>query len=98
MSGILEKIPFVEGEEVTKGKTLYQIDPREYNAAVAEANASISKAKADIASAQANVDFAQTELDRLRKINSAVARYRTLPGRPPTWPRRKRLNRLLRLT
>ena len=74
VSGILEKIPFAEGEEVTKGTLLYQIDPREYKAAVAEANAAISKSKADIASAQANVDFAQKELDRLRAINSSVAR------------------------
>ena len=74
VDGILEEISFTEGEEVEAGKTLYQIDSREYQAAIAEAKAQMSKAKADIASAQAEVDFAQTELNRLKRISSSIAR------------------------
>ena len=45
--GFLQKIHFKEGVEVNKGDPLYDIDPREFEAAVARATADVSKANGE---------------------------------------------------
>lgn len=45
VSGILQKRLFKEGEDVTEGQPLYQIDPAVYKAAVESAKAEVERAK-----------------------------------------------------
>lgn len=53
VGGVLQKRLFEEGEQVTAGQPLYQIDPAPYRAALASAEASQAKAEATLASARA---------------------------------------------
>jgi multidrug efflux system membrane fusion protein len=46
VSGELQKVHFTEGQEVTKGKLLFTIDPRPFQAALDEASARLEKDKA----------------------------------------------------
>ena len=64
VKGFLDKVLFTEGEEVTAGQPLYQIDPREYKADLAKAEADILKAVADIANAKAQVKLGEAEETR----------------------------------
>ncbi|MBX9582537.1 MAG: efflux RND transporter periplasmic adaptor subunit, partial [Gemmataceae bacterium] len=64
VKGFLNKVLFTEGEEVTAGQPLYQIDPREYQADLAKAEADILKAVADIANAKAQVKLGEAEETR----------------------------------
>lgn len=73
VKGFLEKVHFVEGDEVKPGDLLYTIDPREYEAAEAKAKADIKKAEADIENAKAQVTLAEAELKRLRMVGTAAA-------------------------
>ena len=61
VSGLIEKIHFDDGQIVKKGDVLYTIDPRPYEAAVAQA-------KADVAAAQQEAAFAQKELARAEEL------------------------------
>ncbi|HLI35096.1 MAG TPA: efflux RND transporter periplasmic adaptor subunit [Terriglobia bacterium] len=68
VSGILESAPFAEGQPVKKGQVLFNIDPREYQAALESAQAQLAKAEADVVQARAN----------LGKNAQDVARYAPL--------------------
>jgi membrane fusion protein (multidrug efflux system) len=61
VSGLLKARHFVEGSEVQQGDTLYEIDPRLYQAAV-------NQAEADLANAQANVVSAQARAERYQPL------------------------------
>jgi multidrug efflux system membrane fusion protein len=54
VSGYIERVAFAEGQEVRKGDLLFVIDPRPYQAALAQAQASLERARsqADLARAQ----------------------------------------------
>ena len=71
VKGFLNAVTFKdkkrEGEEVEKGDLLYQIDPREYEAAVAKSTADIARYKADIKNAEAQIKLAEAELERNTK-------------------------------
>jgi RND family efflux transporter MFP subunit len=69
VTGFITGIFFKEGDIVQKGKTLYEIDRRKYQAAFAQANA-------QLISAQANLAKAQKDIDRYTMLlkNDAVAR------------------------
>jgi RND family efflux transporter MFP subunit len=54
--GFLTKVLFKEGAEVTKDEPLYEIDRREFEAALARAQADLSKASAERDRAQADED------------------------------------------
>jgi membrane fusion protein (multidrug efflux system) len=53
VSGIVERRFFTEGSVVHKGQTLYQIDPSQYQAAVAQASANLQSARANADAANA---------------------------------------------
>ncbi|MCE9679681.1 efflux RND transporter periplasmic adaptor subunit [Shewanella sp. AS1] len=53
VSGIIMERGFVEGTDVKKGQSLYQIDPSTYKAALASAEADLSRANASLASNKA---------------------------------------------
>ena len=61
VSGYLEEIHFVEGELVTEGELLFTIDPRPFQAAVAQA-------EAQRAAAIARRDLAEIELSRAQEL------------------------------
>jgi RND family efflux transporter MFP subunit len=69
VSGFITNIYFEEGEVVQKGKPLYEIDRRKYQAAY-------DQTVANLASAQANLVRAQKDVDRYNMLlkNDAVAR------------------------
>jgi membrane fusion protein (multidrug efflux system) len=66
VSGVILKRLFTEGDEVSEGQQLYQIDPAYYQASLASAQASLLHAEASVAAAQATVD-------RYRPLVSAAA-------------------------
>ena len=63
VKGLLKEILFEEGKEVAKGDPLYQINPREFESAVAKANADIAKASADIAKAESDIAKSDSQID-----------------------------------
>jgi len=69
VSGFITGIFFKEGDVVQKGKELYEIDRRKYQAAV-------DQAEANLLSANANLVKAQKDVDRYNMLlkNDAVAR------------------------
>ncbi|MDE3153439.1 MAG: efflux RND transporter periplasmic adaptor subunit [Gemmatimonadota bacterium] len=64
VSGIVTRVDFREGQEVTKGQTLFQIDPRPYQNAYQQALATFERDSATAANAAA-------QRDRYRKLVSA---------------------------
>jgi RND family efflux transporter MFP subunit len=54
VTGYLDKIFFREGDEITEGTVLYQIDPRPYKAAYDQAKAQVAQNQAALNLAQAN--------------------------------------------
>lgn len=69
VSGFVTGIFFKEGDVVQKGKLLYEIDKRKYQAAY-------DQAKANVLSAEANLVKAQKDIDRYNMLlkNDAIAR------------------------
>lgn len=66
LTGYLQKIAFEEGKLVKSGDVLFEIDPREFEAELAQANAKIKVA-------EAKLEFTQTEVRRnetLRRTNA----------------------------
>lgn len=63
IGGELTVVDFKEGADVKKGDRLFVIDPRPYEAQVAQADAAIARDRAQLQSAQANLarDIAQQE-------------------------------------
>ncbi|WBU52791.1 efflux RND transporter periplasmic adaptor subunit [Paracoccus sp. SCSIO 75233] len=71
VSGIITDRLFEEGSVVTEGDPLYRIDPRSYEAAVAQAEAALAQA-------QAQADAATREADRVAALRDrAVASQQT---------------------
>ena len=84
IAGVIERVAFEEGSQVTAGQTLFVIQPEEYAAALESARAQLAKAQADatrardasiIARAQAQLDQRKADLEKARRD---VARYRPL--------------------
>ena len=63
VSGILQKRHFTEGQQVSAGELLYQIDPAPYQAAVATAEANLSRAQAAATNAE----------QRLKRLQGLIA-------------------------
>jgi membrane fusion protein, multidrug efflux system len=61
VSGLIQKVHFKDGQIVKKGELLYSIDPRPYEAAVAQARSEVAAAKDDS-------DYAQKELARAEEL------------------------------
>ncbi|MBP1849456.1 efflux RND transporter periplasmic adaptor subunit [Rhizobium halophytocola] len=60
VDGIVRSIDFTEGREVKQGDTLYEIDPRKFQAAYASAEAALKKAEAASQGYQATYDRNKT--------------------------------------
>lgn len=63
VSGILQKRHFTEGQQVSAGELLYQIDPAPYQAALATAEANLSRAQAAATNAE----------QRLKRLQGLIA-------------------------
>lgn len=66
VSGIVQKRAFKQGAEVDKGELLYQIDPKPYEASLAQAKAALAEAKAAVTSVAQRVE----RYKELIKINA----------------------------
>jgi membrane fusion protein (multidrug efflux system) len=55
VNGLIQKRLFAEGDEVTAGQELYQIDPSSYQATLDSAKAAVAKARAAVVSARLTV-------------------------------------------
>jgi RND family efflux transporter MFP subunit len=66
VSGYVATIDFEDGQVVEKGESLFLIDPRPFEAALA-------RARADLASAQAQVELAKLQFDRVAKLVGSPA-------------------------
>jgi len=84
VSGQIVAIHFTDGQIVRAGQPLFTIDPRPFQAALAEANAGVATAQSDLALAKADLDralrlvsadaVAQSEVDRLKaRVQAANA-------------------------
>jgi membrane fusion protein, multidrug efflux system len=78
VGGELTVVDFKEGADVKKGDRLFVIDPRPYDAQVAQAEATLAKDRAQVQAAQANLakEMAQEEYAR-----SQATRYSDLSQR-----------------
>ncbi len=61
VTGIIQKIHFADGQMVKKGDLLYTIDPRPYEAAVAQA-------RSEVAAASDDASYAASELKRAEEL------------------------------
>ena len=86
VSGVIVDRPYVEGTDVPKGKVLFRIDPRTYQA-------NYESAKARLAESEAQFANAERTLNRLKAARRASGRWRsrtsTTPRRPTTRPARR---------
>ncbi|MBT2186819.1 efflux RND transporter periplasmic adaptor subunit [Sphingobium nicotianae] len=84
ISGAITAVHFTDGQVVKAGQPLFTIDPRPFQAALAEARAGVASAQSDLALARANLDRAnrlvevdavsKSEVDRLRaQVQAASA-------------------------
>jgi RND family efflux transporter MFP subunit len=58
VSGYIKRVSFDEGKEVRKGEVLFEIDPRPYEATLAQAQAELEKARSAAALAASDVERA----------------------------------------
>ncbi|WP_078011626.1 efflux RND transporter periplasmic adaptor subunit [Hymenobacter sp. CRA2] len=81
VTGFITGIFFKEGEVVPKGKTLYEIDRRKYEAAVQQAQASVRSAQATANNARVNLDryerLAQQDAIARQIVDNAQTAYAT---------------------
>jgi RND family efflux transporter MFP subunit len=81
VSGYVQSIAFKDGDIVRKGQLLFVIDPRPYEAALAEAQAAEKSAEASAANAQVELDRAKRLVDQQFVSRSAydarLAQWRT---------------------
>lgn len=58
-SGLITRVAFREGSEVAEGQVLFQVDPRPYQAALAEAEAVVARSRAQAETAQLDAQRAE---------------------------------------
>ena len=62
VQGYLIKQNYTEGDFVRKGQVLFEIDPREYQAALAQAEATLSQSKGAVEQTKASLEKAKAEV------------------------------------
>jgi len=64
VSGYVQKVAFTDGDIIRKGQLLFVIDPRPYEAALAQARANVKSAEAQAANAQVELERSKILLDK----------------------------------
>lgn len=72
-NGYLIKQNYREGAEVSKGQVLFEIDPRPFDAALAQAQGQLEQAKAQVGLAQAQLGLAEINVNRDTPLAQARA-------------------------
>ena len=72
ITGRIIRLEVKEGDQVTKGQFLLQIDPQQYEAALQRSLAALASAKANFAQARANLLQASRNFDRSSEIKKAT--------------------------
>ena len=72
-SGYLIKQTYREGDQVSKGQVLFQIDPRPFQAALGQSLGQLDQAKGQVAQAQAQLGLAQINVNRDTPLAQARA-------------------------
>ena len=72
ITGRIIRLAVKEGDQVTKGQFLLQIDPQQYEAALQRSLAALSSAKAQFAQASANFIQAKRNYDRSAEIKKST--------------------------
>jgi membrane fusion protein (multidrug efflux system) len=75
VQGVLERVRFKEGAEVTDGQTLFEIERTQYEAALQSARAQLAKAQADLTKAQEQVVVLRSRAE-LEQRRAALAKAR----------------------
>lgn len=78
VDGSIDKVLFVEGADVAAGEPLIRIDPRPYQAALAQAEGQLARDQAQYVSAKADLDRAVSLIDK------GFASHQTLEQRQAT--------------
>ncbi len=65
--GVITQVPVTDNELVPAGGLLVQIDPRDYQAAVAESEAQVAQANASIGNLDAQIEAQQARIDQAGK-------------------------------
>src|SRR5579862_704691 len=73
VTGYLLRRDYQEGSFVRKGQSLFEIDPRPFQAVLDQAAAQLAQAKAQLANAQANQVRTQLDVDRYTPLAKAEA-------------------------
>ncbi|MBW2313601.1 MAG: efflux RND transporter periplasmic adaptor subunit [Deltaproteobacteria bacterium] len=85
VDGFLDGMHFKEGRTVEKGQLLYSIDPRPFEAKVAEADGHVAEAVTAVAKARADLDrirpLAEMHAVSQQDLDSAVAQYEAALGK-----------------
>jgi membrane fusion protein, multidrug efflux system len=71
VNGELTRVHFREGQDVKKGELLYTIDPRPFEAALAQTQANVEKDRGQVAQARANLE---KDLARVAQAKAVLAR------------------------
>ncbi len=72
-SGYLIRQNYREGQQVSKGQVLFEIDPRPFQAALDQAQGQMEQAKGQVAQAQAQLDLAEINVKRDTPLAEARA-------------------------
>jgi RND family efflux transporter MFP subunit len=84
VSGFITGIFFKEGDIVTKGQPLYEIDKRKFQAALLQAQANLSSANANLSKAQKDIDrytmLLKNDAVARQTVDQANAAYETSKG------------------
>jgi membrane fusion protein, multidrug efflux system len=79
VSGVIVERPYIEGTDVPKGKVLYRIDPRTYQANYESAKARVAEAQAQFANAERTLNRLKPLLDERavaqQDVDNAQAAY-----------------------
>jgi len=78
VSGLVTRVAFREGQDVAEGQVLFTIDPRPFEASLAQAEGALARDAADYAAAQRDVDrftaLAEKEYVTAQQLDQARAR------------------------
>jgi multidrug efflux system membrane fusion protein len=99
VGGIITKILFKEGDDVKEGQPLFEIDPRTYQASLAQAEAIVERDRAQLASANSDVarygalvDKNYVTSQQMEQVNTTAASMKATLASDEAMAQQARLN------